>query len=246
MSSFVVIFLRGWKEDPPPPPTHTHKALILKVVIMEQNAQLFSFLVRWPTSVTLCSNVITNKSLRHYLIEKSSCNHHFQKTMICSYITFCLSIVTSTTNAVMSWGPYRGRKSLGPLYWTMYIYKQFYTSADFFPNWNFRFRILHHHAPYCDFSGNVIQYSLGRWEIIVYLEYQSVCLIVGIGSPHPLSRKRVCIPLGPKGGGGGTLSCGWGGADSDDWIEGLALCILCGLGGRVERKKPFTRAARVR
>ena len=33
---------------------------------------------------------------------------------------------------------------------------------------------------------------------------------------------------------------------SDDWIEGLALCILSGLGGRVERKKPFTRATRVR
>jgi|LakMenEpi03Aug12_release.lakeMendotaPanAssembly.Ray.scaffolds.fasta_scaffold74022_2 hypothetical protein len=36
---------------------------------------------------------------------------------------------------------------------------------------------------------------------------------------------------------------GVGGPNSDDWIEGLSLCLLC---GRIERKKPFTRAARVR
>ena len=35
-----------------------------------------------------------------------------------------------------------------------------------------------------------------------------------------------------------------GGPNSDDWIEGLALCILSGLGGPVERFT--TLAARVR
>jgi hypothetical protein len=39
---------------------------------------------------------------------------------------------------------------------------------------------------------------------------------------------------------------GMGGPNSDDWIEGLSLCILSGLGGRVERKNPFTRGAQVR
>jgi hypothetical protein len=37
---------------------------------------------------------------------------------------------------------------------------------------------------------------------IGYLEYHSVCLIVVIGTPHPLYRKRVCPPsLEPQGGG---------------------------------------------
>ncbi len=47
--------------------------------------------------------------------------------------------------------------------------------------------------------------------IIVYTEYQSFCPFLGIGSPHPLTRKRVCLhaPLDPKGGGA-TLPCGRG------------------------------------
>jgi hypothetical protein len=37
--------------------------------------------------------------------------------------------------------------------------------------------------------------------IILYLEYQSVCPFIRIGSPSPLSPKRVCLPpLEPKGG----------------------------------------------
>jgi hypothetical protein len=35
-----------------------------------------------------------------------------------------------------------------------------------------------------------------RRGIIQYLEYQSVCSLVRIGSPRPLSRKRVCPPPG--------------------------------------------------
>jgi hypothetical protein len=35
-----------------------------------------------------------------------------------------------------------------------------------------------------------------------------------------------------------------GGPNADDWIEGLALCVLSGLSSRVERKRPFTQARR--
>jgi hypothetical protein len=53
--------------------------------------------------------------------------------------------------------------------------------------------------------------------------------------PHP---KVSVSPLGSKGGGEqhSLAGEGVGGPNSDDWIEGLALCILSGLGGRVERK----------
>jgi hypothetical protein len=65
--------------------------------------------------------------------------------------------------------------------------------------------------------------------------------------PHPHPEVNVPPPLDPKGGEQHSLAVeGVGGPNSHDWIEGLALCILSGLGGRVERKKPFTRAARVR
>ncbi len=40
--------------------------------------------------------------------------------------------------------------------------------------------------------------SIEGLYICVYLEYQSVCPFVRIGSP-PLSRKQVCPPLGTKG-----------------------------------------------
>jgi hypothetical protein len=44
-----------------------------------------------------------------------------------------------------------------------------------------------------------------RRGIVVCIEYQSVCPFVGIGSPHPLTRKRVCLPpLDPRGEGGVT------------------------------------------
>ncbi len=67
--------------------------------------------------------------------------------------------------------------------------------------------------------------------ILVYLEYQSICPIVRIGSPHPLTRKRACLPLGPEGGGEqhSLAAKGVGGLNSDDWIESLALCILCAV-----------------
>ncbi len=43
----------------------------------------------------------------------------------------------------------------------------------------------------------------------VYLEYHSVCPLVGIGTPHSLFCKRVCPP--PLNQRGVTIACGWGG-----------------------------------
>jgi hypothetical protein len=73
-----------------------------------------------------------------------------------------------------------------------------------------------------------------RYYTILYLflEYQSICPFVRIGSPRPLSRQRVCPPPQNQRVGGGQHSLageGAGGADSDDWRESLALCILCDL-----------------
>ncbi len=68
-----------------------------------------------------------------------------------------------------------------------------------------------------------------------------------LGPPTQSSGSEFVSPLGSKGGKQHSLAVeGVGGPNSDDWIEGLALCILSGLGGRVTRKNPFTRAARVR
>jgi hypothetical protein len=57
-----------------------------------------------------------------------------------------------------------------------------------------------------------------------------VCPFVQISSSRPLYRKRVCPPpLEPKGDGQHSLADeGAERADSDDWKEILALCILCG------------------
>jgi hypothetical protein len=61
--------------------------------------------------------------------------------------------------------------------------------------------------------------------IIVYMEYQSVCPFVGIGSPLPLP---ACGYVFPIAGGGGNL---------DDWTGSLALYTLwmntyCSRGGQ--------------
>jgi hypothetical protein len=47
-----------------------------------------------------------------------------------------------------------------------------------------------------------------RRGIMIYIEYQSVCPFVGIGSPPPPFPVSECVsPLDPKGGGA-TLPCG--------------------------------------
>ncbi len=46
-------------------------------------------------------------------------------------------------------------------------------------------------------------------KVLTYKEYHSVCPLVGIGTlPTPLSPASVPLPPEPKGGGGGTLTCG--------------------------------------
>jgi hypothetical protein len=64
---------------------------------------------------------------------------------------------------------------------------------------------------------------------MLYLEYQSVCPLVRIGSLRPSPASECVIP-GTKGEGGNTRLRvrGWGGgANSDDWRDSLAHCLLC-------------------
>ncbi len=67
--------------------------------------------------------------------------------------------------------------------------------------------------------------------IIVYIEYQSVCPFVGIGSPTPSPASECVSPLGLKGGRSNTplRVNGRGNPISDDCKVCLALCILCAL-----------------
>ncbi len=49
------------------------------------------------------------------------------------------------------------------------------------------------------FMGSVYKkVKIHKVIILVYVEYQSFCPVVSIGSPHPLPQKRVCLP--PSGG----------------------------------------------
>jgi hypothetical protein len=77
---------------------------------------------------------------------------------------------------------------------------------------------------YVVFKRNVLHQPGNRvvHKIHIYLEYHSVCPLVGIGTPHPLT--DCAPPLNQGGGGGGT--------HSDDWRKSLALCLLCGVGVR--------------
>jgi hypothetical protein len=63
-----------------------------------------------------------------------------------------------------------------------------------------------------------------------YLEYHSVCPLVGIGTPPSLSRQRVPPPPGTKGGRHTRLRVSERGVSirsSEDWRKSLALCLLC-------------------
>ncbi len=54
-----------------------------------------------------------------------------------------------------------------------------------------------------------------------------------LGLSHSLSRQRVCpSPLNQTGGHTRLRLRGWGIPNSDDWRKTLALCLLCGRGGR--------------
>jgi hypothetical protein len=64
------------------------------------------------------------------------------------------------------------------------------------------------------------------------LLYHSVCSFVGIGTPHPLSRKRVCTPPPPQPKEGEHTRLrvrGWGSPNSDDWRKSLALYLSVGI-----------------
>ncbi len=51
------------------------------------------------------------------------------------------------------------------------------------------------------FSFHPVTPATGAPAVTKYIEYHSVCPFVGTGTPHPLSRKRVCPPPEPKRGG---------------------------------------------
>ncbi len=60
--------------------------------------------------------------------------------------------------------------------------------------------------------------------IFEYTECQAFCPVVRIGSPRPLTRKRVLRPPLWFRGGHTRQAGEWaGGANSDDWIESLAF-----------------------
>jgi hypothetical protein len=63
---------------------------------------------------------------------------------------------------------------------------------------------------------------------MLYIEYQSVCPLSELApsSPSPASE---CVPPWNQRGGHSLAGEGAGGANSDDWREGLALCLLCVL-----------------
>ncbi len=81
---------------------------------------------------------------------------------------------------------------------------------------------------------------------IIYLEYHSVCPLVGIGTPPPLPLPLTSV-LSPRTIRGDGVHPrlrvrGWGSPNSDDWRESLALCLLCGVNAaystRVEVSDP--------
>ncbi len=70
----------------------------------------------------------------------------------------------------------------------------------------------------------------------MYLECHSVCPLVRIGTPHPLSRMRMFTSSTAEPKGGGTrlrMRGGGGGFNSDDWRKGPALCLLCGAASQI-------------
>ncbi len=91
MSSFIVIYLRGWKEDPPP---HKHtQSFPFECSKYGTKCTTFFLLQLGGRPVSLYSTyvrmyVTTTEAYATDLQKKSSCNYHFQKTMICCYFFF--------------------------------------------------------------------------------------------------------------------------------------------------------------
>ncbi len=72
-------------------------------------------------------------------------------------------------------------------------------------------------------------------KVCVYLEYHSVCPLVGIGTHIPSPASECALPSELKGREGYTVIHtrlrvrGWGSSNSDDWRENLVLCLLRGV-----------------
>jgi hypothetical protein len=72
-------------------------------------------------------------------------------------------------------------------------------------------------------------------KVLIYIEHHSVCPFVGIGTPHPFSRKRVCPPPRTKGWGAHSPAAkGVGESQFQRLEKRLALCLLCGPIGQFQ------------
>jgi hypothetical protein len=99
---------------------------------------------------------------------------------------------------------------------------------NFCPNISSSFKLGHATCPnFVGQTGPNIEFTFIR-PTKYYIEYHSVCPLVGIGTPRPLFRKRVCPPPGTKG-------WDWvkhtrlqvGGSQFGISEKSLALCLLC-------------------
>ncbi len=84
---------------------------------------------------------------------------------------------------------------------------------------------LHYITYLCSYNS----LDLPNHKVHIYLEYQSVCPLVRIGTLHPpLPPASESLPPEPKEGEHTRLRVRrWGGPNSDDWRKSLALCLLC-------------------
>ncbi len=64
-------------------------------------------------------------------------------------------------------------------------------------------------------------------DYIIHTVAECVCRFVGIGTPHPLPRKRVCVPpCIQRGEEQQTLPCGWGSGGGPITTIGKKACTL--------------------
>jgi hypothetical protein len=55
---------------------------------------------------------------------------------------------------------------------------------------------------------NYLEFYTAYHQVLTYIEYRAVSSVFRNIDPHTLSNQRVCPPLAPQGGGGGTNSPG--------------------------------------
>ncbi len=96
--------------------------------------------------------------------------------------------------------------------------------------WASRIRI--HCQMYGSGSGSTSQrYGSGSGNFYhqakIVRKYHSVCPLVRIGPPTPLSCKRMSPPPTKRGGNTRLRVRGWGSQNSEEWRKNLALCLLC-------------------